>query len=33
MGRSRRLGFQGIRDSETSFTDLFARLQDERIVP
>lgn len=33
MGRSRRLGFQGIRDSETSFTELFARLREERIVP
>jgi nucleoside-diphosphate-sugar epimerase len=33
MGRSRRLGFGGIRDSESSFTDLFLRLRDERIVP
>jgi nucleoside-diphosphate-sugar epimerase len=33
MGRSRRLGFLGIRDSETSFTELFARLRAERIVP
>jgi nucleoside-diphosphate-sugar epimerase len=33
MGRSRRLGFLGVRDSESSFTDLFARLQAERIVP
>jgi nucleoside-diphosphate-sugar epimerase len=33
MGRSRRLGFLGIRDSESSFTDLFARLRAERIVP
>jgi nucleoside-diphosphate-sugar epimerase len=33
MGRSRRLGFVGVRDSETSFTELFARLQEERIVP
>jgi hypothetical protein len=33
MGRSRRLGFLGVRDSESSFTDLFARLQGERIVP
>jgi nucleoside-diphosphate-sugar epimerase len=33
MGRSRRLGFDGVRDSETSFTKLFARLRDERIVP
>jgi nucleoside-diphosphate-sugar epimerase len=33
MGRSRRLGFVGVRDSESSFTDLFARLQAERIVP
>ncbi|MFL5926232.1 MAG: SDR family oxidoreductase [Gaiellaceae bacterium] len=33
MGRSRRLGFAGVRDSESSFTDLFARLREERIVP
>jgi nucleoside-diphosphate-sugar epimerase len=33
MGRSRRLGFMSIRDSESSFTDLFARLRSERIVP
>src|SRR3954469_10913534 len=33
MGRSRRLGFDGIRDSESSFVDLFARLRTERIVP
>ena len=33
MGHSRRLGFQGVRDSESSFTDLFARLKAERIVP
>ena len=33
MGRSRRLGFYGVRDTETSFTDLFARLKAERIVP
>jgi nucleoside-diphosphate-sugar epimerase len=33
MGRSRRLGFAGVRDTETSFTDLFARLRAERIVP
>jgi nucleoside-diphosphate-sugar epimerase len=33
MGRSRRLGFLGVRDSESSFIDLFARLQAERIVP
>jgi nucleoside-diphosphate-sugar epimerase len=33
MGRSRRLGFVGVRDSESSFTDLFGRLQAERIVP
>jgi nucleoside-diphosphate-sugar epimerase len=33
MGRSRRLGFTGVRDSETSFTDLFATLRNERIVP
>jgi nucleoside-diphosphate-sugar epimerase len=33
MSRSRRLGFHGVRDSESSFTDLFARLRTERIVP
>jgi nucleoside-diphosphate-sugar epimerase len=33
MGRSRRLGFTGVRDTETSFVDLFARLRSERIVP
>jgi nucleoside-diphosphate-sugar epimerase len=33
MGRSRRLGFLGVRDTETSFTDLFARLRAEKIVP
>jgi nucleoside-diphosphate-sugar epimerase len=33
MGRSRRLGFLGVRDTESSFLDLFARLRAERIVP
>ena len=33
MGRSRRLGFLGVRDTESSFSDLFARLRAERIVP
>jgi nucleoside-diphosphate-sugar epimerase len=33
MGRSRRLGFNGVRDSESSFTELFARLRAERVVP
>ena len=33
MGHSRRLGFHGVRDTESSFTDLFARLRSERIVP
>jgi hypothetical protein len=33
MGKSRRLGFTGVRDTESSFTDLFARLRAERIVP
>ena len=33
MGRSRRLGFFGVRDTESSFRDLFARLRAERIVP
>ena len=33
MGRSRRLGFTGVRDTESSFTNLFARLREERIVP
>jgi hypothetical protein len=30
---SRRLGFLSVRDTESSFTDLFARLRTERIVP
>ena len=33
MGHSRRLGFSGVQDTETSFTDLFSRLRAERIVP
>jgi nucleoside-diphosphate-sugar epimerase len=33
MGKSRRLGFLGVRDTESSFIDLFARLRAERIVP
>jgi nucleoside-diphosphate-sugar epimerase len=33
MGRSRRLGFYGVRDTPTSFTDLFERLRAERIIP
>ena len=33
MGRSRRLGFMRVRDTESSFVDLFARLRTERIVP
>jgi nucleoside-diphosphate-sugar epimerase len=33
MSRSRRLGFAGVRDTETSFTDLFAQLRAARIVP
>jgi nucleoside-diphosphate-sugar epimerase len=33
MGRSRRLGFLGVRDTESSFVDLFERLRAERIVP
>jgi hypothetical protein len=33
MGRSRRLGFLGIRDTAASFTELFERLRAERIVP
>ena len=33
MGRSRRLGFAAVRDSESSFTELFGRLREERIVP
>jgi nucleoside-diphosphate-sugar epimerase len=33
MGRSRRLGFLGVRDSTSSFTDLFARLRSERVIP
>ena len=33
MGRSRRLGFDGIRDTQSSFLDLFDRLRADRIVP
>lgn len=33
MGHSRRLGFLGVRDTESSFIELFARLRAERIVP
>jgi nucleoside-diphosphate-sugar epimerase len=33
MGRSRRLGFAGVQDTQSSFTDLFDRLRAERIVP
>jgi nucleoside-diphosphate-sugar epimerase len=33
MSRSRRLGFLGVRDTESSFVELFARLRAERIVP
>jgi len=33
MCRSRRLGFAGVQDTETSFIDLFARLRAARIVP
>jgi nucleoside-diphosphate-sugar epimerase len=33
MSRNRRLGFLGVRDTESSFTNLFARLRAERIVP
>jgi nucleoside-diphosphate-sugar epimerase len=33
MGRSRRLGFDGVRDTESSFVNLFARLRAERVVP
>jgi nucleoside-diphosphate-sugar epimerase len=33
MGRSRRLGFLGVRDTESSFTSLFDRLRAERVVP
>jgi len=33
MGHSRRLGFLGVRDTESSFTGLFGRLREERIVP
>jgi nucleoside-diphosphate-sugar epimerase len=33
MGQSRRLAFLGVRDTESSFTELFARLKAERIVP
>ena len=33
MGRSRRLGFDRIRDTQSSFLELFGRLRAERIVP
>ena len=33
LRKSRRLGFLGVRDTESSFTDLFERLRAERIVP
>jgi nucleoside-diphosphate-sugar epimerase len=33
LGRSRRLGFLGVRDTQSSFTSLFTRLREERIVP
>jgi nucleoside-diphosphate-sugar epimerase len=33
MGRSRRLGFDGIRDTQSSFLELFGRLRADRIVP
>jgi nucleoside-diphosphate-sugar epimerase len=33
MSRNRRLGFNEVRDTESTFTDLFARLKAERIVP
>jgi hypothetical protein len=33
MGHSRRLGFVGVRDTESSFIALFERLRAERIVP
>ena len=33
MGKSRRLGFGGVRDTETAFVELYGRLRDERIVP
>jgi nucleoside-diphosphate-sugar epimerase len=33
MGLSRRLGFTGVQDTESSFTDLFAQLREARIVP
>ena len=33
MGKSRRLGFDGVRDTETSFTTLFDRLREERVIP
>jgi nucleoside-diphosphate-sugar epimerase len=33
MGRSRRLGFDGIRDTQSSFLELFGRLRADGIVP
>jgi hypothetical protein len=33
MTRSRKLGFTGYRASEESFTDLFAQLRAQRLIP
>src|SRR5262249_28741068 len=33
MSRSRQLGFSGVRDTESSFVDLFGRLRAARVVP
>ncbi len=33
MSRSRQLGFMCVRDTESSFSDLFDRLRAERVVP
>ena len=33
MAHSRKLGFDGVRDTESSFVRLFDRLRAERVVP
>jgi hypothetical protein len=33
MGKSRSLGFFAVRDTPSSFADLFARLRAEKVVP
>jgi hypothetical protein len=33
MSRSRKLGFTGYQSTEDSFTDLFAQLRADRLIP